>query len=157
LDKFKKVGGQLHLIPMAGLSLIGYVDYEKQAPTGTAYTYKLDGYFEMIQGLTLGAEWFTYDNSNYKNTDTTRYKVNGYSVFGKMIAVRDKLNMFARFDRYNPNSTVDKDETNLIIAGVDWAPVHSSFKLQPNIWYYTYSDSTKKSDAVFNLTFFLSF
>lgn len=157
LNKFKKLAGQLQLIPAAGLSLVGYIDSEKQTPTGTATTYKLDGYFDMIQGLTLGGEWFSYDNSNNKNADLSRYNVSGYSLFGKLVGIRDKLNFFARYDRYDPNSTLNKDETNLVIAGVDWAPVHSSFKLQPNIWYYTYSDSNRKSDAVFNLTFFLSF
>ncbi len=157
LNKFKKFAGQLQLVPLAGLSLVGYADSESQAPTGTATTYKFDGYFDMINGLTLGGSWFQYDNSNYKNTDLSHYNVSGFSAFGKLIAVRDKLNLFARFDRYNPNTTLANDEINLVIAGVDWAPVHSSFKLQPNIWYYTYSDSARKSDAVFNLTFFLSF
>ncbi len=156
-DKWKKFAGQLQLVPLAGLSLVGYIDSEKQTPTGKAYTYKLDGYFEMIQGLTLGGEWFSYDNSNNKNADLSHYNVSGYSVFGKLVGIRDKLNFFARYDRYNPNTTLSNDETNLIIAGVDWAPVHSSFKLQPNIWYYSYSDSAKKADTVFNLTFYLSF
>jgi len=32
-----------------------------------------------------------------------------------------------------------------------------SWKIQPNIWFTTYANSNRKADAVFNLTFFLSF
>jgi hypothetical protein len=46
---------------------------------------------------------------------------------------------------------------SLIIAGLDWAPIHSSWKIQPNVWIYNYKDSAKKSDVIVNLTFFLSF
>jgi hypothetical protein len=44
-----------------------------------------------------------------------------------------------------------------VIVGFDWAPIHSSWKIQPNVWFYNYKDSAKKSDVVANLTFFLSF
>ena len=52
---------------------------------------------------------------------------------------------------------------SLIIAGLDWAPFHASWKLQPNVWFYNYTDEPVqrgrdgKTDVVFNLTFFLSF
>jgi hypothetical protein len=45
----------------------------------------------------------------------------------------------------------------LTIVGLDWAPVHSSWKIQPNVWFYNYKDAAKKSDIVANLTFALSF
>jgi hypothetical protein len=50
------------------------------------------------------------------------------------------------------------------ILGLDWAPIHSSLKLQPNIWIYDYTDgllynpkATSNHDLLFNMTFFLSF
>lgn len=156
-DGYKKVMTQVQVIPTAGLSLVGYVDYEKQVGGQKAYTYKGDAYLEMIKGLVLGAEYFTYANGLNRTPDGLEYKVSGLSVFGRYALIPDKLNAFARYDRYEPNSRASNDRTSLAVAGLDWSPVHTSFKLQPNVWYYTYEDPAKKNDAVFNLTFFLSF
>jgi len=155
-DKFKKMSGYLHVVPVSGLSLVGYADYEKQAADAEALTWKADVFFEMIKGVVLGAEYFSYRNDLNK-TSGKRYDTSGFSLFGRAVLAPEKLNAFARFDSYDPNSEVGKDGTSLIIAGLDWTPLHSSFKLQPNVWYYTYADSVKKDDLVFNLTFFLSF
>ena len=111
----------------------------------------------MIKGLVIGAEYFTYANGLNRTSEGREYKVSGLSVFGRYAIAPDKLNAFARYDRYEPNSRAANDRTTLVIAGLDWTPVHSSFKLQPNVWYYTYEDPAKKDDLVFNLTFFLSF
>ncbi len=156
-DKFKKVSGLVQVIPVSGLSLVGYADYEKQTADAEALTYKADAYFEMIKGVVLGAEYLTYRNDLNKLGNGTKYDANGWSVFGRAVIMLDKLNAFARYDRYDPNSETNKDETSLVIAGLDWTPTHASFKLQPNVWYYTYADSAKKDDLIFNLTFFLSF
>lgn len=156
-DGYKKIMAQVQVIPAAGLSLVGYMDYEKQATGQNAYTYKGDAYLEMIKGLVIGAEYFTYANGLNRMAEGREYEVSGLSVFGRYALVPDKLNAFARYDRYEPNSLASNDRTSLVIAGLDWAPVHSSFKLQPNVWYYTYEDPAKKDDLVFNLTFFLSF
>lgn len=155
-DKHKKLSSYLQLIPVPGLSLVGYVDYEKQDAGANAYTYKADMYVEFIPNLTLGAEYFIYRND--KNLlDGERYDRSGLSVFGRYNLIPEKLNLFARFDRYEPNNLADLDEISLIIAGLDWAPLHSSFKLQPNIWVYDYKDPLKKNDLIFNLTFLMSF
>ncbi len=156
-DGYKKLMTQVQVIPTAGLSLVGYVDYEKQTGGRNAYTCKGDAYLEMIKGLVIGGEYFTYANGLNRTSEGREYKVSGLSVFGRYAIAPDKLNAFARYDRYEPNSRAASDRTTLVIAGLDWTPVHSSFKLQPNVWYYTYEDPAKKDDLVFNLTFFLSF
>lgn len=156
-DGYKKLMAQAQVVPFAGLSLVGYADFEKQSPGRNAATYKGDAYLEMVKGLVLGAEYFIYVNGLNRTADGLAYKVSGLSVFGRYALVPDKLNAFARYDSYEPNSRASNDRTSLAIAGLDWAPVHSSFKLQPNVWYYTYEDPAKKDDLVFNLTFFLSF
>jgi hypothetical protein len=156
-DKHKKIAAQVQVIPLAGFSLVGYVDYEKQSPTANAMTYKADAYLEMVKGLVLGAEYFSYKNGLNLTAAGTKYDVSGFSLFGRCGLIPDKLNAFARYDSYDPNAKVDKDGTSLVIAGLDWAPLHSSFKLQPNVWFTSYQDSAKKSDVIFNLTFFLSF
>jgi len=155
-DKHKKLSANLQLIPLAGLSIVGYIDYEKQDVGANAYTYKGDLFVEFIPNLTLGAEYFVYRNDkNLQNGE--RYDRSGLSVFGRYALIPEKLNLFARFDYYEPNNLLASDEISLIIAGLDWAPLHSSLKLQPNIWVYNYKDPLKKNDLILNLTFLMSF
>jgi len=156
-NSFKELSGQLRIIPIAGLSFVGLYEYEKLDDANNAIMYKLDGYFEMVKGLVIGSEYFSYNNDKFMNADLSHYDSRGFSIFGSYKIVVDKFNVFARYDHYMPNSTKSSSNINVIIAGFDWTPVHKSWKIQPNIWYYTYADSTRKSDAYFNLTFFLSF
>jgi len=101
-DKYKKLMGQLQLIPLPGLSVVGYVDYEKQEEGAKALTYKGDLFIESIPGLILGAEYFVYRND--KNlVEGQRSDRSGFSVFGRYNLISDKLNVFARFDRYEPD------------------------------------------------------
>jgi hypothetical protein len=155
-DKYKKIAGQLHLLPLAGLSVVGYLDYEKQDADNSAVTYKVDGYIEMVKDFVFGAEYFVYKNDKNLTADKAHYDVSGLSLFGRY-AIKANFSLFARFDRYEPSSKSSDDEMNLVIAGFDWAPVDKSMKVQPNIWYRTYENSEKKDDLTFNLTFFLSF
>jgi hypothetical protein len=156
-DKFKKLAANLHLIPVAGLSVVGYIDYEKEDADNLAMTYKVDGYFEMVKNLVIGAEYFVYKNDKYMTADEAKYDVSGLSIFGRYIVKPDVFSLFARFDKCEPNNKVSDDEMSLVIAGLDWAPVHKSMRLQPNIWIRSYADSEMKNDLVLNLTFFLSF
>jgi hypothetical protein len=162
-SKFKKFGGQVQLIPVAGLNIVGYAETEARPGSiintkgGTANFYKVDLLFDMVRNLNISAEWFDYDNDLFKNADGTQFKTGGFSVFGTYKIVPDKLNVFARYDAYQPNRTNGTKDQSLIIFGLDWAPVHSSWKLQPNVWIYDYKDAARGGDAVVNLTFFLSF
>jgi len=156
-DKYKKLMGQIQVIPLAGISIVGYTDYEKQGPGAKALTYKADFYLEAIKNLILGAEYFVYRNDLNITSTGQRFDRSGYSIFGRYVLLPDKLNAFARLDRYEPNSLSPQDETYLTIAGLDWALLTSNLKLQPNIWFYHYTDPNKKNDVVFNLTFFMSF
>jgi len=156
-DKWKKLMLQGQIIPLPGLSLVGYYDYEKQTPKAKAETIKFDGYFEKVRNLVLSAEYFVYRNDLYVASSKARYDVSGLSVFGRYTFTPDRLAAFARYDYYEPNNKVGDNEISLVIAGLDWAPFHTSWKLQPNIWFYQYADSKKRDDVVFNLTFFMSF
>jgi hypothetical protein len=156
-DKYKKIAGNIQLIPAAGLSIVGYMDYEKQDKDNSAKTYKLDGYLEMVKNLVVGTEYFLYQNDKSITTDQIRYDVSGFSMFGRYSFEPDVFSLFARFDRYEPNSKVSNDEMSLVITGLDWAPFNRSMKLQPNVWFTSYANSAKKNDVIFNLTFFLSF
>jgi hypothetical protein len=179
-DKYKKFEGYLHIVPVAGFSVFGYIDTEKQQPktvegtvySGTAYTYKLDSYFQMIKGLVLAAEWFKYTNPQklYRPTSTdpyAEYYSSGWSIFGRYNLIPDKLNAFARYDSYAPNSLLKAKDMTLTVVGLDWAPLHSSLKFQPNVWFASYKDGSQyksslpagqsATDTIFYMTFFLSF
>jgi len=172
--KFRKIGGQVQLIPLAGLNLVGYYEVEDRPATsamiaagsksydsaGTAKMMKGDVYFDMIENLNVSLEWFKYDNPTFtykSGANTIQFKTGGWSVFGTYKIIVDKLNAFARYDSYAPDSTQTLKDQGLTIVGLDWAPVHSSWKIQPNVWFYNYKDAAKKSDIVANLTFALSF
>ena len=189
-DKYKKFSGQLQIIPVQGFSVVGYIDSARQMPKSSisgvppdevpaapnAITYKLDSYFEMVKGLVLAGEWFVYKNDlNWYtapgDTVAQKYNVSGWSVFGRYNLMPDKLNAFARYDSYTPNNhfvsaagIAKAKDIDLAIVGLDWAPLHSSLKLQPNITFAHYKDGTQykatatsNSDVVFNMTFFMSF
>ena len=170
-DQYKEIELQAQVTPIAGFSVVGYYDYERRLPV-TALpaevkpvnsTYKIDAFFEMVKNLVVGAEWFVFQNDLYQ-TDGEKYDVGGYSVFGRYAVKPDKLQLFARYDSYVPNS-LDRDlDMSLILVGFDWAPYNASWRLQPNVWFVDYTDgtrynasATKSSDVIFNLTFFLSF
>lgn len=157
LNKFKKVGGYLQFIPVAGLSVVGYVDYEALDASNKALTYKADAYFEMVPNLTVGGEWFSYNNDLFKNVDLSHFNAGGYSVFGVYRILVDKLNAFARFDHYAPNSTNSQLSQDLVILGGDWAPVSTTWKLQPNVMITTYASDARKTDVTAQMTFFLAF
>ncbi len=176
-NQWKKFAGQIVITPVTGISIVGYIDSERQQYQANplaltkpmAYTYKVDAFFEMIKGLTIGGEWFNYKDDLYQAVNSTTgdeevYKVDGWSVFGHYTLIDKKLNVFARYDSYIPNSLNSVKDIKLTILGLDWAPIHSSLKLQPNIWIYDYTDgllynpsATSNHDLVFNMTFFLAF
>ena len=170
-NQYKEIELQAQITPLPGLSIVGYYDDERLLPVTSlpaetkpkGRTFKFDSYLEMVKNLVLGGEWVTYKNDLYQ-TDGEKYRVGGWSAFGRYTIATDKFAVFARYDSYAPNS-LDRDlDMSLVIAGLDWAPYNKSWKLQPNIWFYRYKDglrynagATKNSDVVFNLTFFLSF
>ncbi len=156
-DKYKKYAAYLQVTPMAGLSIVGYVDSEARDASHNATTFKGDVYFEMVPNLTLAGEYVNYNSRLNANTDGTHFNVSGYSIWGVYKIMIDYLNVFARFDHYMPNSTVSTKNQDLVILGLDWAPVSTTWKLQPNVVIQTYADAAKKTDVTGQLTFFLSF
>jgi hypothetical protein len=171
-NQFKKFSGNLAITPVKGFTLVGYIDYSRNLPTAAypletspgATTYKFDAYFEMVKGLLVGGTWFEYKNDLYQTSDLVKYNVSGWSVFGHYALTKKNLNVFARYDSYRPNSQDTDLNMSLLIVGLDWAPLHSSLKLQPNVWFTNYTDgvrynanATSNSDVVFNMTFFMSF
>lgn len=166
LNKYKKFGGYLQVVPVPGLNVWGYAEYEKLSDKPeSAKMFKVDVYFDMIANLNITGEWFTYDSDLKFNkiaqtdgsTINKHFDIGGFSIFGTYKVIPDKLHIFARYDGYRPDSTNGAKDLSLIIAGADWTPLHGSWKIQPNVWFYNYKDSAKKNDIIVNVTFFLSF
>jgi hypothetical protein len=157
VDKFRKYSANVQVIPVAGLSLFGYVDTYNVSPEQNAMTYKADAYLEMIPNLTLGSEWFVFNNAAAKNADGSHFNTGGLSVFAVYKFIVDNLNGFARFDHYDPNTTNDKLQMNNWIVGLDWIPLTMNWRIQPNVFITTYNDSARKTDVTGQMTFFLSF
>jgi hypothetical protein len=157
-DKYKKYMLQAALVPLAGFSLVGYMDYEKQSDSAAAKTYKADANFEMVKNLTVTFEWFSYDNDLNKLAGGAHYDVRGWSLFGRYIVKPGKLTLFGRYDRYEPNTEVGDNQIGLVIAGFEWQPTDkAALKIQPNVWMYSYEHPDKKNDVVAVMTFFWSF
>jgi len=170
-DQYKEIELQAQFTPVAGFSVVAYMDSERKLPVASlpaetkpaAATYKVDAFFERIKNLVIAGEWFTF-KADLNQTAGVKFDRRGWSVFGRYALAPDKLQLFARYDSYVPNSLDRGLDMSLVIAGLDWAPYHASWKLQPNVWFYRYKDgvrynagATKNSDVVFNMTFFLSF
>lgn len=157
-DRFKKFMFQGTVVPLAGFSLVGYMDTEKRAEDKQATTLKFDANFERIKNLTVTFEWFTYDSDLNTLASGTSYDVRGWSLFGRYILKPGKFTLFVRGDQYEPNTEVGDDKINLIIAGFEWQPTdNAALKIQPNVWYYTYENPDRKNDVVAVMTFFWSF
>jgi hypothetical protein len=170
-DQYKELELQAQITPVAGFSVVGYYDYERKLPVAAlpletapaAVTYKVDAFFEMVKNLVIAGEWFTF-KADLNQTDGVKYDRSGWSAFARYAIKPDKLQLFARYDSYRPNSLDPGLDMSLVIAGFDWAPYGATWKIQPNVWFYNYKDgvrynanAAKNSDIVFNLTFFLSF
>lgn len=172
LNKYKKLGGFLQLVPVSGINLWGYYEVEKLSDKPeSGKMMKFDAYVDVIPGMNITGEWFTYNSDQKYNvvkvddgtgTGTTinankHFNIGGYSIFSTFKLLPDVLHIFARFDKYQPDSTNAQKDMSVIITGLDWTPIHSSWKIQPNVWFYNYTDAAKKSDIIVNLTFFLTF
>ena len=150
-DKYKKFSGYVHLVPLNGLSLVGYADTETQAEGKSAVTYKVDALINLIPKANVVFEWLQYDN------DLKTYKSSGWSAYATYQITPDELGLFFRYDSYQPVSNDSKRDMTLIIAGFDWAAWGKTCRLQPNLWIRNYSDDAKKADLIGVITFFMTF
>jgi hypothetical protein len=79
----------------------------------------------------------------------------GFSAFGAVKAAA-KVKLFGRFDVYDPNTDVDNDGNNFIVAGLDFAP-DKNVNLMPNVKIESYQAESKDSNVAGELTFFFRF
>ncbi len=118
--------------------------------------------FVAYQGnkITAGVEAFMQPSENSAiytepgvlTKDTANTSSLGYSIFVRGIIIKDKLNFFARYDSYDPDTKFSADRTYtsgslpntemFATAGLDFTP-NKNVHIIPNIWYDSYSNRTK--------------
>lgn len=188
-SNFKKVRANLFVSVLKQRLTVGiYGDYlvQQLSPYKTANaTMKIYAAYN-TERFRIGAEAFQQINMNsdiykvYVNgvqpagavNDTSYGLQLGWSVFASANILKNKLNVFARMDRYNPDanysnecvytkaySTIQNsgtagalnpastfDKQTFYSAGIDWTP-HSRFHIIPNIWYNGYKTMMSTSGA----------
>jgi hypothetical protein len=102
-----------------------------------------------VEGVmqTLGSA--TYDSTTAALANQTKF---GLSVFVTGQIIEKKLNFFARYDMFDPNTNYTENDLytsgflssgtttkeNFIVAGIDWTP-YTNVHIMPNFWYTGYS------------------
>ncbi len=155
-DKYKKFYGDVYAKFLNQQVILDFSgDYEASSSTQSkttmkgfvAYQTKLFAVgVEVVNQFQKGASKDTTAGAaNAKIADVVPF---GLSVFVHGQIVPEKLNYFARFDTYNPNTKFNadvkystkmaSDKENFITAGIDWTPI-KNLHFMPNIWYNSYT------------------
>jgi len=150
-DQYKKFSGYIQLVPVNGISLVGYADMERQAEGKDAVTYKVDALINLIPKANLVFEWLQYDS------DLKAYQSGGWSAYATYQITPNKFGIFFRYDSYQPNMSDSNKDQSLIIAGLDWYAWGTHCRIQPNVWITNYKNSAKKTDVSGVVTFFMTF
>jgi len=183
-NKYKKGYGEVFakfLDQKLIIDLAGTYEQNSIAAKKATSTSKLTIAYQTKQ-VTVGAEAVMQTQTNAA-TDTTNGKKNAnqvnvtpfaFSVFVRGQIIENKLQYFARYDSYNPNTTFDANSkystamnTNkegFATVGLDWTPVKNAH-IMPNIWYdgFTSMKNNQKSlaksdyDLTARLTVFYKF
>jgi hypothetical protein len=200
-DKDKKFRINLFLRTLNNKLTIGfYADYINyggvEYKTEKLYqnaTQTLRGYVAYnVNTFGVGAEYFVQNNANGEleilpndgklpnpGNDTVTATQTGFSVFGHVTIIPNKLNVFARYDGYNPDTRYVYSTTEAYISrlvaqntyketfittGLDWTPKpDKKVHILPNVWYdginNGYGSDNLKSDyyLVYRITFQYSF
>ena len=150
-DKYKLFMYSFWVVPVDGLTLQAYVDYQRKEMTPKVNDIVYKGFvaYETPQ-LTVGVEGFQQSLKN----DTVDSKNMGISLFASAIPMPgSKLKIFGRFDYWDPDTDCDNDEENFIIGGLDFIPA-GNVHVMPNIVVRTYAEEDKDSDITARVTFF---
>lgn len=158
-DKFKKYYLSLSAKPIKEFVVEGYADYQPAAADKNKTTLKGFAAYKSAD-LTVGAEVFQQMQEKARSGGAD-VKPFGVSLFAwAPISGVSKLNVFARFDYYDPD-TEDSDSgftENFITAGLDFMPL-KDVHFMPNVWVNTFSDKSpanisRDADVVVRMTFF---
>lgn len=166
-----------------------YVDYNRMASiAGMQHSRSMIKSFVAytVPKLTVGVEAYSnrLQNDNQATeigtgtVDVLSVAAKGISIFARGPILKDKLNFFARFDAFNPDTKINNSKYNkyvgntggyndpstkeqFITAGIDFTPV-KNVHFMPNIWYNKYINQGFASkynsyDLTYRLTFYYVF
>ncbi len=168
-DNSKRLYGNLSFTGSSGIFIQPYVDYQFKdgeiedrilsLPNTVRATGELNT-LSLFAGIKKPK--FRLAGQVFQQTSTRLQTVNsvaseqditsrGFSIFG-VLQPKKSLGLFARFDNYDPNTDLDNNGYNLIIAGIDLAP-HESIHFMPNLWLQNFEADGSESTTVLRLTF----
>jgi hypothetical protein len=152
-DENKRVYLSVPLKFQGAYFVVPYVDYEGGDNGRDKNTLAL---FAGLQKPNYhgGVEVFR-KNSNralINNNDRTE---SGVSIFGAVKAA-EKIKLFGRFDIYDPNTDLDDDGSNLIIAGLDFL-ADNNVNVTPNFRIENYQRAGADANTIAALTFYYRF
>ena len=153
-DKYKLFMYSFWVVPVEGLTLQVYADYQRTTMSPDKVNdivYKGFVAYEQPQ-FTIGVEGF---QQSMKNDDIDTKSL-GVSLFGSAIPVPGKkFKVFGRFDYWDPNtdSNSKDDEENFIVGGLDFIPA-GNVHVMPNVVLRTYAEDGKEKDVTARVTFY---
>ena len=166
-DKYKRFSGLVQAKPIKGMQVYAVADFAPALPVTVfgdskkkdVFTLAAFAGYEEKDKYSAGIEWFTQSKANFKTDSTAKttpdLKRTGLSVFG-WYAFSDVLRGAVRFDKYDPDSGVDKDGWNTAYLGVDYL-LAKDIHVIPNVILTMYENTDSKSDVTGRVTFFFQF
>jgi hypothetical protein len=204
-DEAKKIRANLYFVALNGALTVGaytdYINYGNVPYKGSHTVFQkaiqtVKGYAAYnSKWFGIGVEYFMQTQKNGEvhvvtatptSNDTSAATQSGLSVFAHATIIQNKLNFFARFDMYNPDTKyqfvttgspakVSETYTSLLVptntykenfltAGLDWTPTaDKKVHIEPNVWYDAISnafgsDNLKADDYfLYRVTFYYIF
>jgi len=151
-DKYKLFMYSIWVVPLNGLTLQVYADYQRTTMNSVKVNDMLyKGFIAYEQpGFTIGAEGFQQSVTD----DVIDSKNMGVSLFGSVIPVPGKtFKVFGRFDHWDPDTDIDNNEETLLIGGLDFISA-GNVHIMPNVVVRSYAEDGKDSDITARITFF---
>ncbi|MBS4027699.1 MAG: hypothetical protein KGZ58_03585 [Ignavibacteriales bacterium] len=136
----------------------GYFDFEPAA--NDANKTSLKGFVAyQTNKITIGVEAMQ-QRQRKANAGNDKTPI-GLSLFSRVpFPSQEKINVFVRFDIYNPDSKMKNAgySENFFVVGLDYMPI-PDIHLMPNFWVNTFSDKSaakikKDADLVARITFY---
>ncbi|MDZ7288928.1 MAG: hypothetical protein ONB42_03240 [candidate division KSB1 bacterium] len=152
-DKNKRIYVNVPIKIQGGFSLVPYFDYEGG---DDGKSKRAMAFFAGVQKPSFhgGVELFQKVSNKALANNQNRTE-SGFSIFGAVKAL-EKIKLFGRYDRYDPNSDLNDDGNALVIAGLDFA-ADKNVNIMPNVRIESYQVSGLDVNTVGALTLFFRF
>jgi hypothetical protein len=172
-NKYKRFYGLLEFDPSPDFLITVYGDYASNPQKYDPYTTDMKGNsafvgaaflnYKQKGSFSLGVEgYLKSQQNNIPNSDSTALtSQNGFGVsLWAYVNFTETIQLVARYDTMDPNTSMDNDGRGLILAGLQFNPV-KNVSITPNVEVTTYQAAapanSDKSDVTPRVTFFWEF